>query len=75
VAGVAGVAGGGAWATTVGAGAATIPATLGLIAVPTTTPKPRAIAANVLIIWIGMGSIAAQPFAAPGGSPTPGGSA
>jgi hypothetical protein len=35
----------------VGAGvAARIPPTFGLIAVPTTTPKPRAIAAKVLAI-------------------------
>ena len=50
VAGVEGVSGGGACATTVGEGAATIPARFGLIAVPTTTPKPSAMAAKVLTV-------------------------
>src|SRR5262245_3434594 len=55
VAGVTGVSGG-VWATSVGDGAATMPARSGLSAGPTTTPNPSASAAKVVAIWIGIGN-------------------
>ncbi len=57
---------GGAWATTVGLGAAMIPPRFGLIAVPTTKPNPRASAAKVLTVCSGTGSADIQPPAAAG---------
>ena len=60
--------GGGACATTVGLGAAMIPPRSGLIAVPTTTPKPRASAANMLTVCSGIGKANAERLVAAGGS-------
>jgi periplasmic protein TonB len=71
VAGVVGLSGVGAWATTVGPGAAMSPPRFGLIAVPTTKPKPSASAANVLTVCSGTGSLKPDALAV-GGAPTGG---
>ena len=68
------VAGGGASATTVGLGAAMIPPRLGLIAVPTTTPNPRASAAKRLMVCSGTGGTKPERLAA-GASIAPAGMA
>ncbi len=73
--GVVVLSGGGAWATTVGLGAAMIPPRFGLMAVPTTKPNPSASAAKVLTVWIGTGSTKPDRLAAAVAPAAPAGSA